>query len=306
MIARGLQLAGLLSAALSLTAAPPLRAQAPQPAELLARMAESLQSLEYEGTFVYVHDGRVDAVRVSRTLGPEGPVDRLLTLSGDRREVVRERGELRCLTPGGTVSAATDLRRGLLASQPEQLRGLAEHYRFTIAGVDRVAGFDATVLDALPLDAQRYAHRLWLERASGMLLASMLRAPDGAPVEQLAFTELRIRQSTLHGSGTAMADIATAPAAPAPSRWAAPGLPPGFRLVARPPAPAGSEHLLYSDGLASVSIYIEPPGGGLLGPSRRGAVNAFGRALADAHVVVIGDLPAPTVAAIAVSLERAE
>jgi sigma-E factor negative regulatory protein RseB len=302
MSARGPFLAGLLAAGLAL--APSAQAQAPQPAELLARMADSLQSLEYEGTFVYVHDGRVDAVRVSRTLGPEGPVDRLVTLSGDRREVISERGELRCLTPGGTVNAVADGRHGLLAPAPDQVRRLAEHYRFAIAGADRVAGFDATVVDAVPLDGQRYAYRLWLERASGMLLASMLRAPDGAAVEQLAFTELRLRQAASSDAGAA--SPATAAPEPAPSRWAASGLPQGFRLVARPPAPQGSEHLLYSDGLASVSIYIEPPGGGLVGPSRRGAVNAYGRALADAHVVVVGDLPARTVAAIAASLERAE
>lgn len=303
MSVRGPFFAGLLAAGLALALAPPASAQAPQPAELLARMADSLQSLEYEGTFVYVHDGRVDAVRVSRTLGPEGPVDRLVTLSGDRREVVREGDELRCLTPGGTVNAVADGRHGLLAPAPDQVRRLAEHYRFAIAGVDRVAGFDATVVDAVPLDGLRYAYRLWLERASGMLLASMLRAPDGAAVEQLAFTELRLRQAAARDAGGAAAASA---ADQAPSRWAAPGLPQGFRLVARPPAPQGSEHLLYSDGLASVSIYIEPPGGALVGPARRGAVNAFGRALADAHVVVVGDLPASTVAGIAASLERAE
>jgi sigma-E factor negative regulatory protein RseB len=293
----------LLASLLMLAVFAPLHAQAPDPAQLLARMSDSLQSLEYEGTFVYVHDGRVDTVRVSRTFGPEGPVDRLLTLSGDRREVIRERGELRCLTPGGTVTAPAGARYGLLAGEATPLHQLAEHYRFAIAGVDRVAGFEATVVDAVPLDGQRYAYRVWLERASGMLLASILRAPDGAAVEQLAFTQLRLRQAPAHAA-TPAGSIAGAPAL-APSQWTASGLPRGFRLVGRPLAPQGSEHLLYSDGLASVSIYIEAPGDGLVGPSRRGAVNAFGRALADAHVVVVGDLPASTIAGIAASLERA-
>jgi sigma-E factor negative regulatory protein RseB len=285
------------------TAAPWVSAQpaAEPPAALLERMSRSLQALEYEGVFVYVHDGRVDAVQVSRSQGGNGPVDRLVTLSGDRREVVREGGEVRCLTPGGTVTAATGPRFALLAPHPAQVGRLGESYRFSIAGVDRVAGFEATVLDAVPVDADRYAYRLWLERGSGMLLASMLRGPGGEAVEQIAFTSLRLRES-----GLVAQDAAPAAADPvAPSGWQVVELPVGFRLIARPIAPAGSEHLLYSDGLASLSVYIEPPGDGLVGAARRGAVNAFGRRLPDAHVVVVGDLPAATIARIAASVRRA-
>jgi sigma-E factor negative regulatory protein RseB len=292
----GLRLAGGLLALLATLAC---HAQAPQPAELLERMSRSLQSLEYEGVFVYVHEGRVDAVQVTRTQSADGPVDRLVTLSGDRREVVREGRQLRCLTPGGTVTASAGERFALLAPDPAQVARLQESYRFSIAGNDRVAGFDATVIDAVPLDAYRYAYRLWLERASGMLLASMLREPAGGPVEQLAFTSLRLRESGL-------VPVATAPepAPAAPAGWTVADLPPGFRLIARPQAPNGGEHLLYSDGLASVSVYIERGAASLLGAARRGAVNAYGRALGEVHVVVVGDLPAATVARIAASVRR--
>lgn len=296
MTAGALRRAGAL---LALLASAACLAQEPQPAELLERMSRSLQSLEYGGVFVYVHEGRVDAVQVTRTQSPYGPVDRLVTLSGDRREVVRERGELRCLTPGGTVTASAGERFALLAPDPAAVGRLQESYRFTIAGRDRIAGYDATVIDATPVDALRYAYRLWLERASGMLLASMLREPGGGPVEQLAFTSLRLRES-----GLVPLDEAAAPAPAAPIGWQVADLPPGFRLIARPAAPEGSQHLLFSDGLASVSVYIEPRGGGLLGAARRGATHAYGRALDDAHVVVVGDLPAATVARIAASVRR--
>ena len=304
MILRGPRAARVLLA-LAIAAAAPWASAQPAaqeaPVALLERMSRSLQALEYEGVFVYVHEGRVDAVQVTRTQGGDGPVDRLVTLSGDRREVVREGGELRCLTPGGTVTAATGPRFALLAPDPAQVGRLAESYRFSVAGLDRVAGYEATVLDAVPLDADRYAYRLWLERASGMLLASMLRGPGGEAVEQLVFTSLRLRESGLVAQDVAPAlDAEPTP----PTGWQVADLPSGFRLIARPSAPDGGQHLLYSDGLASLSVYIEPPGGGLVGAARRGAVNAFGRALPDAHVVVLGDLPAATVARIAASVRR--
>lgn len=293
-----------VAAGLLLAIAAPVHAQPAQdPAALIERMVQALQGLEYEGTFVYVHEGRVDSVHVTRTLGPDGPIERLVTLSGDRREVLREPDGLRCLTRGGTVVASAGVQA---AGFPGRLANMAqwrEHYRLSIAGSDRVAGYEATVVDAAPLDTLRYGYRLWLDRATGMLLASMVREPSGAPVEQLAFTQLHLQQAA---EGAIAAVPAGAPSAqPATaSPWRAAAMPAGFTLVSRRLSAGDSEHLLYSDGLASVSIYIEPPGSGLIGASRRGAVNAFGRAADEAHVVVVGDLPAATVALIAGSVAR--
>ncbi len=284
----------------------PLFAQpAQEPAALLERMVQALQGLEYEGTFVYVHDGRVDSVHVTRTLGPNGPMERLVTLSGDRREVLREPGGLRCLTRGGTVVASAGAQAASLPGRLANLAQWREHYRLSIAGTDRVAGYEATVVDAAPLDSLRYGYRLWLDRATGMLLASMVREASGAPVEQLAFTQLRLQQAP-DGATTATPADASPVQPTSPSRWRAVAMPAGFTLVSRVPAKGDSEHLLYSDGLASVSIYVEPNGRGLVGASRRGAVNAFGRAADGAHVVVIGDLPATTVAQIAESVGRGD
>ncbi len=293
-------------AGLLLAISAPLQAQsAPEPAALIERMVQALQGLEYEGTFVYVHEGRVDAVHVTRTLGPDGPMERLVTLSGDRREVLREPGGLRCLTRDGTVVATAGVPA---ASFPGRLANMAqwrEHYRLSIAGSDRVAGYEATVVDAAPLDSLRYGYRLWLDRATGMLLASMVREASGAPVEQLAFTQLHLRQAD-DGAIVAAPAGEPSPKPATPSRWRATAMPAGFALVSRVQADGDSEHLLYSDGLASVSIYIEPSGRGLLGATRRGAVNAFGRAADEAHVVVVGDLPATTVALIAESVDRSQ
>lgn len=264
------------------------------PLGLLERMSSALQVLEYEGTLAYVHEGRIDTMRVTRTFGADGPVDRLVTLSGDRREVLSDPARLQCLTPGGTIETPIELRGVMPVLRAAQSRQLARYYRLDVAGTDRVAGFDATVLDAAPLDARRYAYRLWLERASGMLLASMLREPGGALVEHLAFTQLQLRRVDA---------VAPPPAAETPTatsgEWSFPGLPDGFELVRGAEGDGPRQHLLYSDGLASVSIYIDPPGAGLTGAARRGAVNAFGFAADGAHLVVVGDLPASTIEAVA-------
>ncbi|NHZ69829.1 MAG: hypothetical protein GWP20_01175, partial [Thermotogales bacterium] len=61
---------------------------------------------------------------------------------------------------------------------------------------------------------------------------------------------------------------------------------------------AGVEHWVYSDGLASVSIYIEKSQKEhdvYSGRSHRGALNAFGTMVADHYVTVVGEVPHQTV-----------
>jgi sigma-E factor negative regulatory protein RseB len=66
-------------------------------------------------------------------------------------------------------------------------------------------------------------------------------------------------------------------------------------------------HMVYSDGLASVSIFIEKNQGlkkHLQGGASMGAVNAFGRSVGDYFVTVVGEVPVRTVESIAQSTAK--
>jgi sigma-E factor negative regulatory protein RseB len=271
------------------------------PAVWLERMAVALERNDYEGTLVYVHDGEVEAMRVVRTHSEAGPREVLTALTGERREIVREGASARFTLAGGRLVLA-----GVIPdSGPGESRrpGAAEQYELLVVGTDRVAGHDSAVLDARPRDDSRYGYRLWLEAASGMLLGSRTFGADGEPVEQLMFTELRLTPAATAAAGEAPQALVAATTAEV--AWRAEAMPPGFRLIAIPPGDAGTHHLVYSDGLASVSLYIEPQQAGALPPgmtARRGAVGLVGRALDGFRVVVVGDLPAPTLDRIAASV----
>ena len=92
-------------------------------------------------------------------------------------------------------------------------------------------------------------------------------------------------------------------APPAADAWRVSALPRGFRLVghAADSAP-GAQHLLYSDGLASISVYVEPRAGAPTGRHQRGALSVYGRAMDQHQVVVVGDVPPATVERIALSV----
>jgi sigma-E factor negative regulatory protein RseB len=88
-------------------------------------------------------------------------------------------------------------------------------------------------------------------------------------------------------------------------RWQPAKLPPGFQLASHN-RKTGSEgvyeHMVYSDGLAAVSVYVEQQGAGPAirqGVSQLGTNNAYTRNLGELQITVIGEVPAITVKSIA-------
>lgn len=287
-------------------------AQTPEPRtpdQWLARIAQSGRNLEYQGVLVYAHDGRVEAMRVARSLGPQGPREEIVALNGERRQIVRENGSVRC-TDGdhGTTEVGRD-EFPLLTFDAAQLSRAAELYRLSVLGADRMAGLEARVLEARPTDATRYGYKLWVEPNSGMVLGSTLQGPDGGQVEQMMFTSIALTRSTpLEVAGIPPGAPTSAVAAVTPSPWHMGWLPPGFRLIGAPSAAsAARSHLLFSDGMAYVSVYIEPLANAarpMDGLTRRGAMNLYARPIQGSQIVVIGDVPASTAERIARGVER--
>jgi sigma-E factor negative regulatory protein RseB len=290
-----------------LLSAPAVLAEPAPTAEAeVERMARALGTLEYSGVFVLAHDGRLEAMQVTRSIDAAGPRDRVVALTGDRRELERSGSALRCMTPEGVVAVDAE---GLGAWPPKIPSGLGSaraHYQFNIIGAERIAGYDATVVEALPQDEDRYGYRFWIERNTGMLVGSMLVDAARGAVNQMMFTQLSMREQVGADAAAARDQDAGSQDPPpvAPDGWTIGALPAGFALVALSPLDARARHLVYSDGLASVSVYIEPGEPLLLGPARRGSINAYGAAVDGHRVVTVGELPAATVQRIAVSVRR--
>jgi sigma-E factor negative regulatory protein RseB len=279
---------------------------ADDPASLLQRAAAAFDNLQYQGTFVYLHDGRLDAMRVTRSVGPEGSIERLVALTGERRELVRDATGTRCTVGGGSLTLAEAGRVAMPAPDLQRLADPESPYVMAVVGRDRVAGHEALVLDARPRDAARYGYRLWIEPQSGMLLGSTLIGPTGVAVEQIMFVDLVLQppaEGAAPGQARAQAAAAAPPQVAGDEDWTVADLPPGFRLVGRAADSApGARHLLYSDGLASISVYVEPRGNAPVGSHRRGALSVYGRTLDQHQVVVVGDVPPATVERIARSV----
>jgi sigma-E factor negative regulatory protein RseB len=81
------------------------------------------------------------------------------------------------------------------------------------------------------------------------------------------------------------------------------------RVRTLPGAEHPVEHMVYSDGLASVSVFVEPAEATdkeLSGLSRMGAAHAFTLILDGQQITAVGEVPPITVERIARSLRAAE
>lgn len=309
---------GLLPAALALLAGVSTTALAAPaalaPEVLVSQMNRALRDLDYQGSFVYQHEGRIDALRIFHAAGaPER--ERLVSVSGPRSEVIRSGPTVTCL-PGnerGVLLAGGGNAR-LLPLVP-RLQGRAlQHYALRDAGTDRVAGYAARIVEVVPRDGWRYGYRLWIEDGARLPLRSAVIDAQQRTLEQFMFVALEIgtapRESDLVPSGETGLVAAPDEEPLREARWRVADAPPGFFLarLQRPAmAPDGAEHQVYSDGIANVSVYIEPADAAAL-PERevaRGVLNLQARNREGWRVTVVGDVPRATVERIAASVEGA-
>jgi sigma-E factor negative regulatory protein RseB len=305
----------------------PVFAAAPAPAEdgfvWLKKMASAARKLNYSGTFVYHYSGRSETSHIVHFVNAAGgEFEKLEAIDGPRREIIRTNDHVTCYLPGTkTVIIEKRSSRRFPALLPEQVGGVSDSYTVRLAGQDRVAGYDCQVVTLEPKDKLRYGHQFCAETGSGLLLRARTLSEKKEPLESFAFTDLRIgvpfvREQVrskyadmskgwkIDHSGLVLSDV------PAETGWVLARQPAGFRkLTELKRSIAGRagmvSQIVYSDGLAAVSVFIEPlpkaqPPQSL---SHQGAVNIYVRRVSDHMVTVLGETPATTVMQIANSLE---
>jgi sigma-E factor negative regulatory protein RseB len=288
----------------------------------LARAAQAARELDYVGTIVYQTGPRVQSTRITHLFADGREYAKLVNLDGPAREVVRSGAELRCYYPDAKVMRVepATFRNVFPSLLPEQQQSLSRFYRFRVLGEDRVGGRPVQAVEFEPTDDLRYGHRFWSDTKTGLLLKARLVNERGDGVEQFAFSDLTINATidpsmvapswpsvpadwqVLHNAG---GDVV-----PQDTGWVVTRVPPGFAKImegwrklrgrAGPVA-----HLVFSDGLVSISVFVEPamasslPAGALHQP---GGLNAFSVRQDDHLITVMGETPPATVRQIATSV----
>lgn len=291
----------------------------------LMRMAAAVEDLNYEGSLVHMHGGEADILRIVHRVQDGQVAERITAVDGKGREIIRNDDLVTCILPDQMAVHVEprDARareqsplQGSLPSADSLDEGL---YDLTLDGQGTVAGRAAQILTVQPMDPYRYGYRLWLDQGTAMPLKIQMRDEGGGVLEQILFTEIRmpeqIPDAALQPSldidgfkmlrGAAVRDGEEMPTAD----WRAADVPAGFTLTMvkskyAPGADMPTEQLVYSDGLASVSVFIEAEqteGDGAGGASSMGAANAYTTSR-DGHLITaVGEVPVRTVERIALS-----
>jgi sigma-E factor negative regulatory protein RseB len=289
----------------------------------LERMHAAAQKLSYTGTFMYHSGEQAETSRIVHLVGANGIQERLETLDGNPREIVRDGEEVKCYLPDRMtvkVDKQTD-HKVFPQMLPKNLEDISAHYELVAGGSARVAGRDSQAIVLHPKDKLRYGRKLWADLKTGMLLKSQIFDEAGETIEQFAFTEIdiggKIDQEQLKPKLLAKARVwhiensAAVETNLAASGWGIQPELPGFKKVTEMRRTQGGSsqvgHAIYSDGVAAVSVFIEPMAGKTALPqpglSRQGAINIYSRRIAGHVVTVVGEVPAASVKTLAEAVE---
>lgn len=295
--------------------------------DLIEKMSSAMQGLNYAGTFVYSHDGDVESMSIHHSAVEGIERERLLSLNGEPREIIRNAQSVVCIWPGTKTVAVTKSvpRTPFPEFDAAQLAQLELLYRFKRGGMDRVAGRVAEVVDIHPLDNYRYGYRLWIDAETYLMLRSVMSDNQNRIIEQVMFTDVEypdhIPASTFEASLEGdrqewVIDLDKPMKQPDPNSdipvIADIKPPAGFALmsdkVVMLPEQAEVRRIMYTDGLASLSVYVTRASGDkneLHGMSGMGAVHAYGVVRDEWHVTVVGEVPGATVTKVGDSLTLA-
>ncbi len=288
----------------------------PDPQVLIDEMSKASRDLNYDGVFLYRLDKQIDTMRIIHKAGPDGPRERLVSLTGHAREVIRDKDQVRCFFPESKAVVVEKSRVGKLISTylPSPIKSISEFYVFELVGEDRVAGLDAWIINIRPVDKYRYGYQLWIDKKSKLLLKSELKNQLGVTLEQIMFAQLNvlddIDDDLLKPSVTGEDFVwyqngkdLIEEKRESNKQWTVTWAPGGFTMSEHLKEPLSSsrmpvEHLVYTDGLAMVSVYVEKLNElpkTTAGPLSFGGVNTYAVYINGYQITAVGEVPKTTV-----------
>lgn len=282
----------------------------------LDKMSQASRLQNYRGTLIIRQKDKLQAIRVNQGINNEGSWQTLESLTGEQQKILRQNDRVTSIFPAKklvTISGESE-RAPLHPILPENRRILKKYYQLSLAGQDRIANKQAQIIKMTPRDKHRYGYVFWLDQESGILLKCDMLDEKGRVLEQLMYSDVELLNAEPERSVdvAALNDYKTLNFRKADTRvsaiWKARQLPEGF-VLKRSVKTAGqnhiTHHLVFSDGMASVSVFVEQKkiNKPVLGVSRMGPVNAFSSVINGRHITAIGEVPVSTVQMIAQSIE---
>ncbi|WP_395602033.1 MucB/RseB C-terminal domain-containing protein [Pseudomonas sp. A1230] len=294
-------------------------AHADEAQDWLIRLGQAEQQQSFHGTFVYERNGSFSTHNIWHRVQNGQVRERLLQLDGSAQEVVRIDGHTQCVS-GTLIAGLGDSPNA--AARPLDPKKLKNWYELAVVGKSRVAGRDAVIVSLTPRDQHRYGFELHLDKETGLPLKSLLLNDKGQLLERFQFTSLDTDNVPTDKDLLADSDCKVitldsdkASAVKTAQVWHSDWLPPGFELTSStshkdPKTKVQVNSLMYDDGLARFSVFLEPLNGATVTDTRTqlGPTVAVSRRLTtpegEIMVTVVGEIPIGTAERIALSMRN--
>jgi len=275
----------------------------------LQRMDQAAQTLNYQGDFVFLRGGQMRHMQVLHLVNESGAHVRITAVDGPPIEILAHGGQV-SVTQQGRHKALPGSREVLFSAVlPQRLWALRELYTVSLGGTDRVANLSTQIVEVKPVDNFRFGFRLWAATDHGLLLKAVMLNHKGEAVEQYSFSRVELDPEVTvqfaMGAGTTNntgnAEIIENGKNFQHVPWEVTEIPAGYALksVSRyaDEQQEWVDHLLFSDGLATISVFVEPLRDDFVPPSRTtnmGGVSAVTGEVSQSQVTVMGEVPAAT------------
>lgn len=285
--------------------------------QALINMTNAMQSLNFQGTVAFFRNDKLETMKYFHAAKNGHRQERLMSLNSPLREIVRDSGQVSCSFNDKRPPAIDNrpYENSFLIDLPKDLEQLNNIYQFELVGEEDIAMLPSYVIDIKPSDPYRYNRKVWVEKRKFLPLKIAVFDLEGATLEQIVFTDQQVLNELAFvklnlpksaSTETASSKPASESVNEAPFTIAT--LPPGFKSVFYTRTTMHGreqlvDHLVLSDGVALVSIYLENANSDMKpGVHSAGAVNSYSREVSSRFLTVMGEVPADTVKMIADSI----
>ena len=290
----------------------------PDPWVVLQKAAHAARALSYEGVFLYQSGNSSRSVQITHMNYGQGEYARIVVLDGSPREVLSQGNDVVIFSPR-EEKVIIEKRRGqnlFPALLPPNIDSIKSSYQVRLGGVERIGGREGQVVFLEPRDKFRYGYKFWTDREYGLLLKSLSSNERDQVMEQMAFNQLTLLNTQNMDwfqphidpkKQYVMEEQVSRSSSVDAENWSVERLPTGYRKIDQikrmvPGKNVPLTHIVYSDGLASVSLFIEPLTKHMrpkTGSTSLGATNIYANIVEGHQIMVVGEVPEATVAQIA-------
>jgi len=291
--------------------------------QVLEKSAYAARELNYEGQFIYVNGEQARTVDITHMNYGGREVARNVVLDANQREVYSKGNDIVIFQPTNK-NIIIKKRRGknlFPAMLPTNLGVIKANYSAELAGTEFVANREAQIVELMPVDEYRYRYKVWTDVKFGLILKMTLLNVGNKTLEQIYFNKISMLNSQNPNWFEPKIDISkqyvtekSSPVTAVDNNWEVKNLPAGYQKINHIQRHVRGKNIMvdqmvFSDGIASVSVFIEPLAKGQRpkkGQMLMGSTNMCANVVEGHQVIVVGEVPEMTVRTIAkaVSLKK--